>query len=330
MMFSPVFIERLWYGKHPLSLLLAPASWLYAGVMLIRALAYNAGILPVRRIASPVIIVGNITAGGTGKTPLVIWLAGFLQHQGYRPGVISRGYGGTAGHHPQQVRSDSDPLTVGDEPVLIARRTGVPVAVCADRYLAARELIEHTDCNILISDDGLQHLALFRDLEILVIDGDRRFGNGRCLPAGPLREPAARIESVDMIVSNGNTGKYHVMELVPTTLKSLTVPGTIQQLDALAGKKIHAVAGIGNPERFFSVFRNRRIEIIKHIFPDHHVLQAGEISFADGLPVVMTEKDAVKCQNISVSNCWYLPVEARMHDTFVHRLTVLLKEITHG
>ncbi|HLB30564.1 MAG TPA: tetraacyldisaccharide 4'-kinase [Gammaproteobacteria bacterium] len=324
-------LERIWYENPPLARFLAPLGWLYGCGMVLRRLFYRAGVLPARRVRVPVIVVGNITVGGTGKTPLVIWLCELLQARGHRPGVISRGYGGLETRKPQQVRPDSDPSIVGDEPLLISRRTGVPVAIAVDRYTAARQLLEHTDCDILICDDGLQHLGLDRDLEIAVVDGERLFGNRRCLPAGPLREFVGRLDSVDMVVVNGgNAGRFHLMELEPCDLRAVGDPRRCLPANSLAGQSAHAVAGIGNPGRFFRQLRLLGINPVRHEFPDHHPFQPEELDFNDDLPVVMTEKDAVKCQRFACANWWYLPVTARLAQSFIHRLTVLLKEITDG
>ncbi|MEX2525462.1 MAG: tetraacyldisaccharide 4'-kinase [Gammaproteobacteria bacterium] len=324
------FIEKLWYDSHPLSVILAPLGWIYAGAVLTRRLVYMAGLVPIQRLPVPVIVIGNITVGGTGKTPLVIWLARYLQEQGYRPGIVSRGHGGKTGR-PQQVRPDSNPYLVGDEPVLIARRTGCPVAVSSRRAVAANELLEHTDCDVLISDDGLQHYALERDLEIAVIDGDRRFGNGRCLPAGPLREPTGRLASVDMIVANGRAGhNEYLMRYRYADLHSLVDPARVMPMESLREQTLHAVAGVGNPGRFFSYLRGFDIRIEKHIFPDHHRYTVGDLDFDDELPLVMTEKDAVKCESFAGDNAWYLPVEADPGEAFRHRIGVLMEEISSG
>jgi len=221
-MFSPQFIEDLWYGKHFLSLLLTPVSWLYIAIVSLRRLAYVSGVLPVQQVSVPVIVVGNITVGGNGKTPLIIWLIEYLKDNGFQPAVVSRGYGGNIKQWPQQVRPDSNPAVVGDEPVLIAQRTLCPVAISPDRYSAAKALIETTECDVLLCDDGLQHYALNRDLEIVVTDGKRRFGNGRYLPAGPLRESIDRLKTVDMLVSNGREAKNeHLMEYITLPPRSL-------------------------------------------------------------------------------------------------------------
>lgn len=286
----------------------------------------------VKRVSVPVIVVGNLTVGGTGKTPMIIWLAGFLKERGYTPGIVSRGYGGTARHWPQQVRPDTDPVVVGDEPVIISRRTKCPVAVAPNRYVAARELIKYTGCDIILCDDGLQHLGLERDLEIAVIDGQRQFGNNRCLPAGPLREPVSRLKSVDMIVSNGHAGKnQYLMEYDPLPLQALAATDNEQrELASFAGQTVHAVAGIGNPSNFFSILRNNGMNIIRHVFPDHYNFLAEDLCFADDLPIVMTEKDAVKCERFVIPDAWYLPVRARLSNAFEHRFSILLQELNRG
>lgn len=323
--------QRIWYGDHPLSPWLAPLGWCYAGFARLRRLAYAAGFLPVQRVPVPVIIIGNITAGGTGKTPLIIWLARHLLAAGRRPGIISRGYGGRAGKWPQQVRPDSNPFLVGDEPVLIARNTGCPVAVSPKRTVAARELLEHRDIDVLLCDDGLQHLALRRDLEIVVVDGARRYGNGRCLPAGPLREPLARLESVDMVVTNGRPARNEYgMQYAYGALHSVRDPECVLEPGALRGRRVHAVAGIGNPARFFSHLRGLDIRVIRHEFPDHHAYSPADLVFDEKLPVVMTEKDAVKCEAFAHDDTWYLPVRAVPGEAFQHRLDILLKELFDG
>lgn len=330
-MFDQSFLDRVWYGGHWLSVALAPVGWCYAGMVWLRRVAYLGGLLPSRNLPVPVIVVGNLTVGGTGKTPLVIWLVEFLKSQGWRPAVVSRGYGGRMSRHPQQVRPDSSPEMVGDEPVLIAQRTRCPVAVSARRALAAEEIIRHTDCNIIVCDDGLQHLALARDIEIAVVDGDRRFGNGRCLPAGPLRDLPGRMRDVDLIVANGKAARSEfLMEYHALPLRQLRDGGRTMDIAALRGREVHAVAGIGNPARYFSFLRAHEIHIIKHEFPDHYPFRPVDLDFGDDLPVVMTEKDAVKCREFAADDWWYLPVEARLPNALEHRLRTLLKEFPHG
>lgn len=321
------WLQRLWYRPQPWLWLLAPLGWLYQSVMKLRDLMYRSGVLPVHRVGVPVIVIGNITVGGTGKTPLVLWLADYLKQQGYQPGIVSRGYGGKGTDQPQQVRPDSDPAQVGDEPIILARRSGCPVAVCRARYLAARGLVEHNDCNIIISDDGLQHLALGRDIEIVVIDGQRRFGNGLCLPVGPLREGRGRLKRASAVVASGKARRgEHAMSYQPELLRSLTTADRASLSD-WRGRKVHAIAGVGNPGRFFSLLRQQGLQLITHEFPDHYQFAAADLKFADEYPLVMTEKDAVKCESLDIRNVWYLPVTASLPKTFEYRLDHLLQAL---
>jgi tetraacyldisaccharide 4'-kinase len=322
--------DRVWYRRHPLALLLLPLSWLYRLIIALRRGAYRFGMMRTRRFAVPLIVVGNITVGGTGKTPLVIWLAQHLREKGLRPGIVSRGYGGRARHWPQQVRPDSDPAAVGDEAVLLAARTRCPMCVGPDRPAAVEALLRHTDVNIVISDDGLQHYALGRDIEIVVIDGQRRFGNGWLLPAGPLREPRSRLTAADMTVVNGTAGQgEHAMVLCRPVLMSLD--GQRQgTLDELRDQPVHAVAGIGHPERFFEMLRAHGLSVTSHGFPDHHAFSAADLRFDDDHPVLMTEKDAVKCRRLPCKNCWVVQVDAQPDAAFVHRLAMSLEEVLDG
>ncbi len=321
-------LVQQWYSaRAPLWLL--PLSWLFFVLVKLRRLAYKTGLLRSYRLPAPVIVVGNISVGGTGKTPLVAWLVKALQQAGYRPGIISRGYGGQAQQWPQQVHPDSDPLQVGDEPVLLAQRCGCPIVAAPDRVLAARELLEKFNCNILISDDGLQHYRLQRDIEIVVVDGARRFGNGHCLPAGPLREPVSRLQQVDFVVANGAAMSGEVaMQLVPGALVALLAGNKTVSLCELHGQQVHAVAGIGNPARFFELLKQHGLSVIEHPFPDHHHFVVDDLCFADELPVLMTEKDAVKCRRYADARMWYLPVEAQLDDSFAHAFMQQIKRLT--
>jgi tetraacyldisaccharide 4'-kinase len=318
-------IDSLWYRNSPLSLVLAPIGWLYCACAVLRRTAYRLGIFSVGRVDAPVIVVGNISVGGTGKTPLVIWTARFLEANGLRPGIVSRGYRGRAGKWPQQVRPDSDPIMVGDESVLLAKATGRPVAADPDRLRAARTLLAHVDCDVIISDDGLQHLALGRDVEIAVIDGVRRHGNGRCLPAGPLREPRSRLKSVDMVVANGGgiPGEFD-MRMAVGDAKHLVEASHSRPLDSFKGGPVHAVCGIGAPGRFFDTLERAGLTLIRHRFPDHHSYSAADIVFDDTHPVLMTEKDAVKCRRFADARHWCVPVRARLPKAFGARLLRLL------
>jgi tetraacyldisaccharide 4'-kinase len=324
-------INRIWYGNHPLSIVLLPFGWLYCFCMKVRNFAYQIGLLQKNSVNVPVIVVGNITVGGAGKTPLVIWLCEKLMEEGYKPGILGRGYGGSTIKWPQQVRLDSDPFTVGDEAVMLAQRTGRPVVVSPNRYLAAIQLLEHTECNVLLCDDGLQHLSLERDLEIAVIDGDRRFGNGNCLPAGPMREHVSRLLSVDLIVAKHSAGKNeHLMQYRYKDMISVNNENNHIQLSSFNKMTIHAVSGIANPERFHSFLKKQGITLIKHVFSDHHQYKLQDLQFDDGLPIVMTEKDAVKCRRFSIENSWYLPIHVEFNDVFNHRITKLIREICNG
>jgi len=282
----------------------------------------------------PVVVVGNITVGGTGKTPLVTALVTALQARGYRPGIISRGFGAGAGDAPVWVTPASDPARVGDEPVMLARQLGVPLVVDADRVRAARYLLERCDCNLLIADDGLQHYNLQRHIELLVLDGDRLLGNRLCLPAGPLREPPQRMGQVDLILINTGSetrperwdgieaqgpGRF-CFSLQPSDLVS--VCGSAQPPPGVG--RVHGVAGIGHPERFFNTLRTLGYDVIAHPFPDHHPFTPADITFDDDLPVLMTAKDAVKCVGFATDRHWYLPVTARVPEPCIEQLVAMI------
>lgn len=323
-------LDRYWDTKNGVSLLLWPLSMLFAVVAATRRLLYRTGLMHTRRFAVPVLVVGNITVGGTGKTPLVIWLAEYLRRQGWKPGIVSRGYGGEARHWPQQVRADSDPASVGDEAVMLAASTGCPMCVGPDRPAAVEALLAHTDVNIVISDDGLQHYALARDLEIAVLDGARRLGNGFLLPAGPMREPRSRLSSVDIVIANGQGEQGECsMKLFQPVVRELH-GNQRAELSVFTGRAVHAVAGIGNPQRFFDLLRRHRIEVIPHAFADHHPFRAADLAFDDALPILMTEKDAVKCRRLACHDAWVVRVDAQPDAGFVHRLNSALKDIVDG
>ena len=318
-------LENIWYGRSPLALLLLPLTGFYCAIVAVRRLAYRLGIKKTHRLNVPVIVVGNITVGGTGKTPLVGWLAQYLREQGYRPGLVARGYGGSAQHWPQQVRPDSDPTTVGDEPVLLTQLTGCPMAVAPDRVAAARALLEHSDCNIIISDDGLQHYALGRDIEIAVIDGVRRYGNRWCLPAGPLREPVSRIDSVDIVVSNGLAMRNEsAMQVLVGDAVNL-VTGERKPLQSFRGERLSAIAGIGRPERFFDELRRQGLTIEARPFPDHHAYCPDDLAFADHT-LLMTEKDAVKCRRFGRAQDWVVSSRVQIDARFGEQLLGLLNK----
>lgn len=317
------------YTFSPISLLLLPLSGVYWLLQRLHRFLYSSGALKTHRVGAPVIVVGNLTVGGTGKTPLVVWLCAYLQENGFRPGIISRGY---KGQHRQVQRVDaiSDPLQVGDEAVLLAAKTGVPVYTAANRVEAADNLLRQNDCDVLISDDGLQHYRLARDIEIVVVDGWRRFGNGFLLPAGPLRESSSRLESVDYVVCRGgqpqaNEIPYNYRATGFTDLKT----GEEHDLTCFDGKRAHAVAAIGNPAQFFSQLASLGVDLVGHTFPDHHSFVSNDLRFGDKLPVIMTEKDAVKCRIMSgdpALNLWSLVIEAQLPVTFGKDIVARLKK----
>ena len=317
---------RFWYAPEVLGVLLAPAGWLVALFAIARRAAYRHGMRRSWRIGCPVVVVGNLSVGGTGKTPLVIAIAKLLAARGVRVGVICRGYRGTGSRWPRKVLPDSDPGRVGDEAVLLARRTGVPVAAGPNRIAAGRILFRRSKCEVILCDDGLQHLRLARDVEIVVIDGVRRHGNGRCLPAGPLREPLGRLASVDLVVANGAAAPGELeMRLDLGDAVNLADPGMTRRIDAFRGEAVHAVCAIGHQERFFRALESRGLTIVRHPFPDHHPFREEEVRFPDDAAVLMTEKDAVKCERFADSRHWSVPVDAVLSVELEDRLLAILR-----
>lgn len=320
-------LDYYWYRKSPWLLLLWPLSLLFCLLAMLRRQLYLGGLFKSYSLPVPVIVAGNITVGGSGKTPLVLWLANYLKQQGYRPGLISRGYGGQAGEWPQPVTAQSDASQVGDEALLLVRRSGCPMVVGPDRVAAARRLLAEHEVDVIIADDGMQHYRLQRDIEIAVLDGERRLGNGLCLPAGPLREPISRLGRVDFIVTNGEAknGEWS-MSLQGNEAIALR-NGEHRPLGDFDASTLHAVAGIGHPERFFNALRSYGLGIIAHQYPDHHPYSEAELDFADGKPVLMTEKDAVKYFHYAGEQHWYVPVTASLPDGFGTRLIAALEKV---
>lgn len=311
------WLDRYGYSLNLVSVLLWPLSLLFGLAARIRRWLYLHGFGRSETISVPLIVVGNINVGGTGKTPLVARLVELLRAAGYQPGIISRGYGGQSMKWPRHVTMDSDPLQVGDEPLLLAQRCRCPVVVGPDRIAAARALLATYDCNVIISDDGLQHYPLRRDLEIAVVDGFRRLGNGACLPAGPLREPPSRLREVDFVVGNGAArGGEYLMCLRGDIAISLADPYVSAALSGFRRRTVHAIAGIGDPGRFFDHLRQARLRILEHAFPDHYPFRPEDLLFRQDMPVLMTEKDAVKCRWFAPEGCWYVPVTAQLDPTF--------------
>jgi len=322
------WLDRYGYSLNLVAVLLWPLSLLFSAAVRMRRRLYQWGLLKSETIEVPVIVVGNISVGGTGKTPLVGRLVELSREAGYKPGIVSRGYGGQSKEWPRHVTADSDPREVGDEPALLAKRYGCPIVVGPDRVAAARALSTTYQCNIIISDDGLQHYRLQRDIEIAVVDGSRRLGNGACLPAGPLREPPSRLRKVDFVVGNGAArDDEYLMSLRGETALNLLDPCISISLPGFRGSMIHAVAGIGNPKRFFNYLRHARLRLIEHPFPDHHPFRPEDLHFQEDFPVLMTEKDAIKCQPFANNDWWYAPVSAYIDPEFEEQVLRRLKAV---
>jgi tetraacyldisaccharide 4'-kinase len=323
-------LERHWHRLTPLHLLLIPASLLFGLLAALRRALYRNGLLKSERLPVPVVVVGNIGVGGAGKTPLTLALAQQLTELGLHPLIVSRGYGGDS-TQPRTVTPDSDPAQVGDEPLLMARRGPCPVWTGRDRAAAARAgLLANPRCDVVLCDDGLQHYRLQRDVEIAVIDGTRGFGNGWLLPAGPLREPASRLRSVDAVVINGGDavpGQY-AMQLEGVQFRNLLDPNLTVEASHFIATRNHAVAGIGNPQRFFSHLESLGMRFTPHPFPDHHPYRAEDLAFDDCDAVLLTEKDAVKCAAFADARYWMLRVEARIDPALIAH--ILRKISPHG
>lgn len=322
-----------WYGSRRWTFFLLPLMLVFIVASCVRR--YWLCLFMQVKLATPVIVVGNISVGGTGKTPLLISLVKYLQQQGFKPGVISRGYGGKAVQHPYLLDRNATAAIAGDEPFSIWQRTACAVCVGPDRVACARILEKH-GCNILLSDDGLQHYRLGRDIEIAVVDGQRGLGNGFRLPVGPLRESALRLRAVDWVVVNSPRNQFSLPQLpdlmfVPMKINPQALvhvqSGALLPIGHFKGQTLHAVAGIGNPSRFYTSLKNLGIITIEHKFPDHHPYQKTDFDFAANDPVIMTEKDAVKCRAFARENWYYLPIEAQLPDEFLLAFQAKVREL---
>ena len=328
-------VEQYWQTRNWLAWMLYPVSLLFCSIVELRRFCYRQGFIRQVKLDVPVVIVGNITVGGAGKTPATIHLVNECLARGYRPGVISRGYRGQSTVWPRNVYPDSDPNEVGDEPVLIARQTKCPEVVGPDRVAAGRQLLAENQCDIIFSDDGMQHYRLGRTIEIAVIDAERELGNQFCLPAGPLRERSSRLKSVDFCLYNGvpkNNQVSHYFTLKPKMAVNLLTDEK-RLLSAFKKEPVHALAGIGYPPRFFETLREHGLKIIEHPMPDHYHYKKEDLCFDDNLAVIMTEKDAVKCQALISKNLWYLPVSATLHGDLIEQLMTripILGNVKHG
>lgn len=326
-------LNALWYRDYPLRWLLWPVSMPYRVLSTLRRGAYRRGLLASVELPVPVIVVGNVSVGGTGKTPFIVWLAERLARHGSRVGIVARGYGGRAPSWPRRVTADSDPREVGDEPVLLARRTGCPIVVGPDRVAAARALLECERVDLILADDGLQHYRLARRVEIAVVDGVRGMGNGLCLPAGPLREPPQRLRETDAIVVNGgdwgHAGVFRARARVTQVRR--VVDGVTRTLASFAGAPVHAVAGIGHPQRFFDLLADAGLDVVAHPLPDHATIAASDLVFEEPGAVLVTEKDAVKCAGVAHADVWCVVVELTLDDDAGARLMgVVLRTLAAG
>ena len=311
---------RHWASRGAIAWLLCPLSLVFRFAVALRRVLYKVRLLKSEHPGIPVVVVGNVTVGGSGKTPLVIWIAEHLKKKGWTPGIVSRGYGAKI-ESPRAATIADDAADVGDEPIVLSRRSGCPVWVGADRVAVCRALrAAHPDVDALILDDGLQHYALRRDVEIAVVDA-RGFGNGFLLPAGPLREPPSRLRSVGAVVSHASSVPGYPMKLKGDTLHRMTDANDRRPASAFAGQRAHAVAGIGEPNRFFLQLGKLGIKVVPHPFPDHHAFKPADLDFGDEAPVLMTEKDAVKLRRAARPNWWVLPVTAEVDAAFGEWLT---------
>jgi tetraacyldisaccharide 4'-kinase len=332
-------LQRLWYGPAWLALPLWPLALLFRSVVALRAAAYRLGILRAHEVGRPVIVVGNLTVGGTGKTPVAAWLAHALSQRGYRVGVVLRGYGGSYGGRPRLVQSSDNPADVGDEALVHARRDVHVVVIGADRVAAARHAVEH-GAEVVVCDDGLQHRRLARDYEIAVVDGVRGLGNGLPLPAGPLREPAHRLESVNAVVITYRAARGTAPPLEVRTpllvdahfsLDSAVnlVSGERRPLQAFGdAQSLHALAAIGHPDAFFRALRDAGLRPVEHALPDHAALDPQALPFPPDVTVLMTEKDAVKCREFGQPGWWWVDLEVAIDRTDAETLLASIHERT--
>lgn len=306
------WVIRHWYSqkKTAFAYLLWPLSQLFSALVFLRRFMYKKQILKVNKATCPVIVVGNICVGGAGKTPLVMALYFFLKEKGWRPGIVTRGYKGNY-KKTSLVTEDSLVTEVGDEPLLLATKTKAAVVVARQRFSAIKYLLKKTDCNIILSDDGLQHYSMARDIEILVIDELRKQGNGLCFPAGPLREPLSRLNEVDMVFFNGGTESSCSFSLQADFLINLKNKTITCPVNYLSGKRVHAVTGIASPQRFFHELKKHGAEVVEHSYPDHYLFKKEDfLDFSSQDLIILTEKDAVKCFSFAKENMWSLPVRA--------------------
>lgn len=321
-------LDYYWNSINFVSMSLLPVSGLYCLLSSLRKQLYKRGLKKSYRAPVPVIVVGNVTVGGTGKTPLIIELVKQLQKSGKKPAVISRGYGGNASRWPQLVNESTTAEKVGDEPQLIFQHTGCPIVVGPNRQRDIEMLLDNSSCDVILSDDGLQHYALQRDIEIAVVDAQRKFGNGFCIPSGPLRENVAKLEEVDLVILNGGDAAQSSFNMLPMACQAVNQTGIKpRMLSSFSAQSVHAIAGIGHPQRFFSMLESYGIHVIPHEFVDHAQYSQADFIFNDELAVLMTEKDAVKCTEFNLPNHWLVPVEIQLSESAQRKVTTIFNSL---
>ena len=320
------WVNSMWYGQNKMSYVFLPLSGVFSTAAKVRQWKQTQSKI---KFSVPVIIVGNITVGGTGKTPMVTALVKELQQLGYQPGVASRGYGGQF-TQATLVKQSHSAEEVGDEPLLIFHHTQASVMVGQNRVNNIEALINTHHCDVIVCDDGLQDYRFTHDVEIIMVDGDRAFGNHKLLPAGPLREPISRLQQADFVIATSKVVpavSSDCMKLQLSDCVQLTNPANIRALNDFQGQSVHAIAGIGHPARFFNHLKSLGLNVTEHPYPDHARYNESDFSFSDQNPILMTEKDAVKCKQLSLENAWYVPVQALLPDNFMTRVNQLLRKI---
>ncbi len=320
-------IRHKWYGGGQVGVMAKAGAGLFARLVTIRKKLYASGVLKTHRLKVPVIVVGNITAGGGGKTPMVIWLVNHLKSLGYKPGVVSRGYGGKRKVEPMFVTPNANPAASGDEPLLVAKKTQLPVMVGKDRVKAAKALIKNYHVNVIVADDGLQHLAMGRDAEIVMLDAKWRTGNHQMIPAGPLREPLERLNEVDLVVFKGYMEQQHHYDFAIEEIHQLNHQSNKKALAEFRNQKVVAMAGIANPDSFFGLLAAAGLAIVKHALPDHHDLSEADLLEHQDHVVLITEKDAVKCENLQLEHVWVVKMQVVMPDKTLNALNDLIERV---
>ncbi len=320
-------VRQRWYGGGQVGFAAKIAAKFFGLVIALRRKLYALGLLKSHQLKVPVIVIGNITAGGGGKTPMVIWLAEKLKQQGYKPGIISRGYGGKRKVEPMFVTANANPAATGDEPLLMAKKTKLPVMVGKDRVKAGKSLIQHYSVNVIITDDGLQHYALKRDAEIVMLDAKWRTGNHLLIPAGPLREPLERLNDVDLVVFKGYVEQQHHYDFAIGGIHQLNHPGITKDINEFRNQKVVAMAGIANPDSFFSMLSAAGMAIVKQPLPDHHEMTVADFEMHQEVMVLITEKDAVKCEDMQLDNVWVVKMQVVIPEKTTAAIEQLIQRV---